>query len=287
MQEVIFRKLYTCTQNGEDLMRYCVQSYPPGFSASSNTYKYLKILRVIAGSAVWKINGRDYRVEAGNILMLNNTEPRALQNVDGPGPLVLEYGTWLPAAVPCSVDCLSAFFNRPPEFRHLLSDNNPMYEDLHRMFDLLARYAQTESPLREDLMRQLLCTLFVAAAQAWQTENPVAAGKPGNSSSDYEAIARAVHRITSCPAEDLSESTLAAQAYMSKNRFIRLFRIYNGMTPAEYVRIFRVRYAMERIQSDGVSIAEAAMESGFRSLSGFYKAVSSVLGGTPGGKGTA
>lgn len=279
-----FQKLYACTQNGVDLMRFCTHTYPPGFSAALNTYEYLKVLRVISGNGVWKINGQDYPIGVGDILMLNNTEPRALCNMDENEPLVLEYGTWLPSAVQCSGDCLGIYFNRSPGFRNLLSASNSMAGDIHHLFDLLSKYASLEAPLREDLMQQLLRTLFVVAAQAWRQEIPVPEREAVSHNSDYDVIAGTVQYITSHPAADLSESALAARVYMSKNRFIRLFRAYNGMTPAVYVRAFRVRYAMEQIQSGRASIAEAAMESGFGSLSGFYKAVATVTGSTPGGK---
>jgi len=287
LQTNIFRKLYTYTQNDIDLMRFCVQSYAPGFSTVSNTYEYLKLFRVASGSGLWNINGSDYYIKLGDILMLNNTEPRALRNVDGPEMLTLEYCTWLPVAVQCSTECLGVYFDRPPEFRNLLPSSNPMHSDIHHLFDMLNGYAQSDISLRSDLMQQLLRTLFILASQAWKTEFPNAEQSFISSNVDYEVITRAVHYITSHPAEDLSESALAAQAYMSKNRFIRLFRAFNGMTPAEYVRTFRVRHAMERIKSGSVSITAAAMESGFGSMSGFYKAVSAVTGSTPGGKGSS
>ena len=88
--------IYKIQENGIDVFCFCEQSYLPKQSTEFKSYDgYLKIIRVLSGAAVWKIENKEYPVKKDDILIVNNTERRqiVMQNVNE--PFVIEYAQFL------------------------------------------------------------------------------------------------------------------------------------------------------------------------------------------------
>jgi hypothetical protein len=89
---------------------------------SFQTYdEYLKIFRVVSGTAVWRIEKREYRLERDDIFILNNTERRCIIMEDESEPLVLEYIQFLPIMLYPNQQCVMPFFFRPAGFSNKIS----------------------------------------------------------------------------------------------------------------------------------------------------------------------
>lgn len=275
--------LYNSTGSDKaPLFRFCRQrwdSLPPSVSKS---YEYLKIFLVQQGSACWKIAGREVLIQEGDVILLNNTEQRMLCKLVS-APLVIVYATYLPISVKCSGELLSVFFHHSAHFQNVLPRDHTLRADICALFSMIEKRiaALPTDEGQDDYLRALMKTLFICTAQAFLDISQKSSASSQTCAEEYHLISQVIHYISENPAANLTETALAERFYMSRNRFIHLFRMYNGMTPAAYVRAFRVRYALELLQNGDKSVAEVALECGYAGLSGFYKAVSAVTGTTP------
>jgi len=79
----------------------------------------------------------------------------------------------------------------------------------------------------------------------------------------------------------LTLAETAAHFNVSESLLSKLFRSMVGMTFPEYIRRLRINRVLENITRNGMGILDAALESGFKSVSGFYKSFSEVTGKSP------
>lgn len=88
-------------------------------------------------------------------------------------------------------------------------------------------------------------------------------------SSDYGPVtAQVIKYIHELDVKDLTVNRLAEHVCVNVNHMIRCFRKDTGMTPHKYIAVYKADLATSMI-SHGASITEAALETGFGSVSAF------------------
>ena len=80
--------------------------------------------------------------------------------------------------------------------------------------------------------------------------------------------------------DNLSLDELAKVAGISKYYFIRLFTKYIGITPYQYLEIYRINKAKRMLQK-GIPIIDAAISNGFSDQSHFTNLLKKTIGITP------
>jgi AraC-like DNA-binding protein len=99
--------------------------------------------------------------------------------------------------------------------------------------------------------------------------------------SDHQtAIQRVIDYVEENVAMALDLDDLCRVAAMSRYHFCRLFRVYSGMPPSEYVRRRKAIQAAELI-ADGRAIVDVAVGLGYGSHSAFSRAFRRTMGTTP------
>ena len=98
---------------------------------------------------------------------------------------------------------------------------------------------------------------------------------------DYRPILqRVIYTIEYNLEDDINLAQLSKQAHISAYHFSRLFVVYTGLSPMEYVRRRRMLHAAVAICS-GEEILPVAVRYGYSSHSAFTKAFKKVLGYSP------
>ncbi len=275
--------IYTITNNKLNTFYFRRQEYFHDQSLSFQTYdEYLKIFRVVSGSALWRIENREYRLEPDDIFILNNTERRCIM-IDGESePLVIEYIQFLPIMLYPNQQCVMPFFFRPSGFSNKIDGSGENYGEILSLFGKMAAECERDGKFKNEYIYSILLQLLVVIGRETHSDKLDEKSRQYCNVKNYEIISEAVRYITQCPYEDLSEDTLAKKFYISKYYFSHLFKFYNGMNLLTYVKICRVNYAIDLIRSKNMNITDAAFSSGFGCISGFYKAVKDVTGLSPG-----
>lgn len=79
---------------------------------------------------------------------------------------------------------------------------------------------------------------------------------------------------------DLSFTELARQVNLSPSRLRHLFKVERGISPAQYLRLLRVRKAQELIETTFLSVKEIRSRVGFDNKSRFARNFKQVYGVT-------
>ena len=98
---------------------------------------------------------------------------------------------------------------------------------------------------------------------------------------DYRPILQQVlYKIESNLEDEINLAHLSEQAHISMYHFSRLFVVYTGLSPIEYVRRRRILHAAVEVCS-GEEILPVAVRYGYSSHSAFSKAFKKVFGYSP------
>lgn len=273
--------LYTITENGLDVFYYRVQQYSPNQNTQFRTYDgYLKAFRVRQGNAVWKIENKEYPVQKGDILILNNSERRQLNLQNSHEPFVIEYAQFLPYFLYPYQYAALPFFFRESSFNHLITPSDESYEELYRLFDMLTLCAQREFAFKREYVYALLLQSLTLFAQ----KLPQTALSPKRLEGHltlYQKICNITEYISHHPNEDLSQACICKRFSLSKYYFSHLFKAYNGVNFPTYVKTVRIHHAVQLLKQGKKNVIDVAFACGFGSLSSFYAAFKEVLGESP------
>ena len=83
-------------------------------------------------------------------------------------------------------------------------------------------------------------------------------------------------------AEEISLSDLAHVSLFSPWYSYRLFRAYLGLTPAEYIRKYRLTQAARQLRDERAKVIDAALDAGFSNVDTFTRAFYREFGLNPG-----
>jgi AraC-like DNA-binding protein len=95
-------------------------------------------------------------------------------------------------------------------------------------------------------------------------------------------IGRALSAFHRQPGEAWTVSTLAAVAGLSRTVFFERFSLLTGVSPARYMRQWRIRLAATRLKAGARSISELADQVGYGSDAAFSRAFKRDTGVSPG-----
>lgn len=272
--------IYTIQENGIDLFSFCRQEYLPNKNTEFKTYDgYLKILRVLSGTAVWKIENKEYRVKKDDILILNNGERRQLVMQNESQPLIIEYAQFLPFFLHPHQNCALPFFFREQGFKQLHAEKEVNHAELLTLFDNLSLATRKDYLFKKEYVYALLLQTLSLFGEKLRKENDLQFSLDKNLHL-YQTVSAITEYVAKNPDKDLAEETLAKQFGISKHYLSRSFKAYNGVNFPTFVKTIRIQFAISLLK-DGKSVIDTAYLSGFGSLSAFYEAFKQIIGLSP------
>ncbi len=252
--------------------------YPPG---SLNRRQFWKILYVVSGEGVLKINGRDYPFGPGFVCL---NHPDDLTNLDLEHPIELYNILFLRKTIESD---LARLYNDNhflsifrPEFRperslnhqllHLIDSNRKIYTEIRR---LAHEYTHTDANSGE-MLRYMLLELLVEFSRQ--------SSRMFHRKRRHEAVDSIEKYLRDHFGEPFRCEDAAREVGMSKGYLFSFYRRSAGRTIGETLLEIRLEEAKKLLRETDMSIETICFRCGFSDLSNFYKIFKREVGAAPG-----
>lgn len=145
-------------------------------------------------------------------------------------------------------------------------------EKLNMLFELL----ETEKNIADNLFVQgIVIAIYYLLKRYFEGEELVKSEK--NERREFYKIATYINKHFK---EDINVNSLARELYFSRGKISAIFKKYSGSGINEYTNMLRVNNA-KSLMKEGVSVTEAALESGFQSIRTFNNVYKKLTGMSP------
>ena len=154
-------------------------------------------------------------------------------------------------------------------------------ETTRLMNDILTEYF-SNAPLKEAAVYAKLLQLLMMVGRVY-TGRPdkFADIKPSKQQEYMEKFINVCDYINKHCTEDLCLEDVAEMAGFSKYHFSRLFKEFANTSFYKYLNVRRIAYAEKLLLDPEINVTEAAVRSGFNSISAFMRMFKNIKGCTP------
>ena len=241
------------------------------FSGECNWHKNIEILFVFDGLGFLQYGKDVLTLEPGDIVVVNSGALHRAYSSYGVGyyVIIIDESFCTENGLDMAQFCFDAHF-RDAQTEKLI----------RRMITQMEQYRASATPLATAGLRAATLELLVDLVSR-HTRPCVGICKQSLPSEAY--VKKALDYINDHYSDSIELDTLASLCGITKYYLAREFKRLTGQTVFTYVNILRCKKA-EALLSQGKSVTEAAMESGFDSLSYFSRTYKKHMG-TPPSKG--
>ncbi len=235
-----------------------------------------EVIYVRRGKARFTIAGVDYTAGPGCLVLISSLEEHQVRVLSTPYEryfLLLSLPE-LSRALP-QTHLTAALRNRPQGFCHCvpLRGAKPAADALFaQMGEEVSAALPGARQMMESLLLQLLVLLYRACPGNFAAPPGPAAGR----------VMEAQQYIDSHFTQELTVSALAARFFVSPCHLTHSFKEQVGYSPKQYIRLLRLSYAKELLESTDLPVNEIAARSGFGDLNNFIRAYRQCYGAPPG-----
>ena len=149
-----------------------------------------------------------------------------------------------------------------------------------RTYERYREYKSDPTPMKTARLRLAVLELLICL---YEGHSIAKSKRPSVSGAPQDYIKRVLEYIAEHYTEQLTLEGVAQVCGITKYHLAREFKRYTGQTVITYVNTLRCKKA-EACLSDGMTVTEAAGESGFDSISYFSRTYKKLMGSSPSGK---
>lgn len=246
-------------------------------------HSYFEITYVQEGRGNYFVNGQDYLMEPGDIIIFNNVEAHGWKLMGEDMKLLVMIFSPEFVAEKLSVfdsEYLKPFVERGSNFKNRIGSEEPVSHEIRKgIREIYAEWKQQKEgyPLmiKANILRIL--TMLIRTYQDESKSEEMLKEKKNA----MKRLEQAISYIDSHYSEKITLDEVAAAAYMSSNYFSSYFRKVTGISFSEYVTRIRISRARELLRDTDKSVTEIAMECGFHNISNFYRLYKKHVGKPP------
>jgi len=235
----------------------------------------LKIVR--RGQGIWRVDGRNYVVDAGYCLPLNHGQTYSLTF-----DLAVPVETFCPFFARGFAEDVSramsatdtALLDEPDADQPALDfpvNLRPLDETLRTPVRRLKRLSEEPEPcpLAWDEAFAKLAAAMIGARGRWRTQHDPGAVRASTAAEVTRRLDRARDFIHATAHHRLTLAGIASAAALSPHHLHRRFHAAFGVTPSRYVTALRLDRARRRLADSDALITEVCLAVGFESLGSF------------------
>lgn len=246
-------------------------------------HSYFEITYVEKGRGQYCVNGKEYTMEAGDIIIFNNVEPHGWNLPDS--DMKVTVMIFSPEFVAEKLaffdqDYLRPFVERGSNFKNRIGREEPFSKMIQA--DIMEIYKEWEEKkdgyplmIKADILRIL--TILIRTSQ--DGEKPQALLKEKQTA--MKRVEEAFTFIDNHYREKITLEQVAASVFMSPNYFSTYFKRVANMSFSEYLIKLRLAKAKNQLRTTDKSVTEIALDCGFHNMSNFYHLYKTHIGKAP------
>lgn len=263
------RLIYT----DEDIVfRYHLDSHPVPESFTMHTHQMCEVYIFLNGKASFRIEGSEYRLERGDLLIMRPAEAHCIQvQADHPYErMSIHFEPELFDRIDPDHRLMKVFVDREAgRFNRFSMAEFP--DQNHRV--MVNQLMKKESLQRLDILSALLVLLNQLSCMHEQRgENAPAA--------EGTLLFQVIRHINEHLAEPITLDSLCEQFYLSKPQLCRSFKRTTGASVGEYINAKRLLQAQTMLRA-GTPPTQVCTACGFNDYSAFYRAYRKHFGVGP------
>ncbi len=255
----------------DKLCPFLVHYESRAFNAVCNWHPSLEVILVLEGSGYMQYGADTLSVREGDILIIN---PNVLHRVHKSERMIY-HCIIIDEAFCADNGILTDQFLFVRHFRDLRTE--VLCKDIAENYHY---YQSEKTPLKGAKARNAVLSLLIDLCENHPADpKSINSREKGQSHSEMYVKMAASYLEEHCN-EPVSLDQLAQLCGISKCHLSREFKRYTGQTILTYVNLIRCMHAQQRIAS-GMTVTEAALESGFESVSYFSRTYKKLMGTVP------
>ncbi|MBQ9567948.1 MAG: AraC family transcriptional regulator [Lachnospiraceae bacterium] len=248
-------------------------------------HDFCEITYVEKGFATYFINGTQYDVEPGDIIIFNQVEPHGWTVTERSVEVTVL--TFAPEVVSDPVgssddDYMKPFFYLGSHFRNLISSRDERTDYIHAIMEDIAKESRHREKGYKGMIQADILRILTLLLRHYENENPIMDISLNEKKRSMKRLEQAIYYINSHYTDAVTLEEVAALAYMSPNYFSSYFKNVTSKGFSEYVTMLRLKRVQELFLTTDRSVSDIAMECGFRNMSNFYRLYKKHIGPLPG-----
>lgn len=241
-------------------------------------HSFCQLAMVLRGTCRYIVNGKWYKINSGDIIFINTDIAHSWFAEKDSEAIFLTFSI----SDPSLFECFSAYAD---QIRILFSHAYPVLlirnaDSEHDIIsELIMRVIQEEQERRPAYVEMIHTSIMQITLVLLRMCFPLEGCAQQKRYPD--SITRALEYINKNLRNEISISDVAAYVYMNVSYFSHIFRKTLGITFSQYVVIQRLSIVASELEKTDKSITNIATESGFSSLSSFYRHFTQYYGRPP------
>lgn len=258
--------------DNEIAFRYNLDEHPVPESFTMHTHQMCEVYLFLNGRASFRIEGSEYRLERGDLLIMRPAEAHSIQvQPDHPYERIsMHFEPSLFDRLDPEHQLLKVFMDREAgRFNRFSAAEFP--DQTCRM--MLTQLMKAEQHPRLDILSALL-VLLNQLYRLYQQRGESAPASEG------PVLFQVIRHINDHLSDPLSLDSLCEQFYMSKPQLCRSFKRTTGASVGEYINAKRLLQAQSMLRA-GSPPTHVCTACGFNDYSAFYRAYRKYFGVSP------
>ncbi|MDC7289522.1 AraC family transcriptional regulator [Blautia schinkii] len=247
-------------------------------------HSYFEITCVLEGKGHYFVNGQEYTMDVGDIIIFNNVEPHGWKLLCNDMHLLVMVFSPEFVAEKLSVfdsEYLKPFVERGSNFKNRIGREEPLSHEIRKGIREINKEWEERQEGYPLMIKANVLRILTMLIRTYQDET-----KSGEMLKEkknaMKRLEEAFAYINAHHCEKLTLDEVAASVFMSSNYFSSYFRKVTGISFSDYVTRLRIIHARELLRDTDKSVTEIALECGFNNISNFYRLYKKHVGKAPG-----
>lgn len=248
-----------------------------------HTHTFMELVLILGGRGDHLVGPHRYPLAAGDVFVLSENRQHgfaALHKLQLLNVLMDPHVLFSPPLDLAAMTGYQALFQVEPRYRRAgrftryLRLSAPDLVRAHELISRLKSEIEERRPGYRALARALLLEVVVFLCRCYEQDQKV----PNDA---VLRLAGVLGRLESHYAEPIRLSDLAAQAHLSVNQFLRLFKEATGLSPIAYLLRKRIERAADLLRQTRDPVARISETVGFEDSNYFAKQFRRLMGASP------